>query len=137
MRSRQSYKQKLDLERAELVAEGLISERYAGLSSIEFRMIYYKRGMETVLMKRTLSFSPCDYAGFHLKCMEDGCTDGGYDLAPVVESLAKSGKKSIKGKIYCHGKNHSFGHASIAYEVNVQYHKPLKSKPMLSAAFKS
>ena len=74
-------------------------------------------------MKRTLSFSPADYAGFHLKCMEDGCTDGGYDLAPMVASLAKSRKKTIKGKIFCHGKSHTFGHASIAYEVNIQYNR--------------
>ena len=47
------------------------------------------------------------------------------DLAPVVAGLAKSRKKSIKGKIYCHGKNHSVGHASIAYEVNIRYAKPV------------
>jgi hypothetical protein len=123
MRHRQSYKEKRELEKATLVASGLVSERHAGVSSIEFRMIYYKRGLDAVLMKRTLSYSPADYAGFHLKCMEDGCTDGGYDLAPVVAGLAKSRKKSVKGKIFCHGTNHSLGHASIAYEVNIQYSK--------------
>ena len=48
---------------------------------------------------------------------------GGFDLAPVVAGLAKTHKKSIKGKLFCHGKNHTIGHASIAYEVNIQYHK--------------
>ena len=123
MRYRQSYKEKRELEKAALVATGLVSERYAGLSSIEFRMTYYRIGIASVLMTRTLSFSPTDYAGFHLKCMEEGCVDGGFDLAPVVASLAKSRKKSIKGKLFCRGKNHTLGHASIAYEVNVQYSK--------------
>jgi len=123
MRHRQSYKEKMGLEKAALAAAGLISERHVGVSSVEFRMVYYKRGVDVVLMKRTLSFSSTDYAGFHLKCMEDGCTDGGYDLSPVVAGLAKSRKKSVKGKIFCRGKNHPIGHASIAYEVSIQYSK--------------
>ena len=126
MNQRQSYRQKLELERTALAALGLISERYAGVSKIEFSMTYYRRGIDAVLMTRTLSFSPADYAGFHLKCMEEGCTGGGFDLAPVVTSLAKANKKTTRGKAYCHGMNHTFGHASIAYEVNIQYHKHVK-----------
>jgi hypothetical protein len=126
MNHRQSYRQKLELERVALAALGLISERYAGVSKIEFHMTYYQRGLNAVLMTRTLSFSPADYAGFHMKCMQDGCTGGGFELAPVVAGLAKSHKKTSKGKAYCHGKNHAFGHASIDYEVNVQYHRQAK-----------
>jgi len=123
MRYRQSYKEKLELEKAAMVATGLVSERYAGVSGIEFHMTYYQRGLQPVLMERTLSFLPANYAGFHMKCMHEGCTDGGYDLAPVVAGLAKSRKKSIKGKLFCHGTNDTLGHASIAYEVNIQYSK--------------
>jgi len=126
MNHRQSYRQKLELERTALVALGLLSERYAGVSKIEFLMTYYLRGLNAVLMKRTLRFSPADYAGFHMKCMEDGCTGGGFDLAPVVAGLARAHKKTTKGKVYCHGMNHTFGHASMAYEVNIQYHKQAK-----------
>ena len=126
MNHRQSFRQKQELESNALVALGLISERYAGVSKIEFRMTYYQRGLDTVLMKRTRSFSPADYAGFHMKCMEDGCTDGGFDLTPVVAGLAKTRKKSIKGKLFCHGKNQTIGHASIAYEVNIEYNKQVK-----------
>jgi len=123
MRYRQSYKEKLELEKAAMIAVGLVSERYAGVSGIEFHMIYYQRGLQPVLMERTLSFLPENYAGFHMKCMHEGCTDGGYDLAPVVAGLAKSRKKSIKGKLFCHGTNDTLGHGSIAYEVNIQYSK--------------
>lgn len=126
MNHRQSYRQKLELERTALAALGLLSDRYAGVSKIEFLMTYYLRGLNAVLMKRTLRFSPADYAGFHMKCMEDGCTGGGFDLAPVVAGLAKSHKKTTKGKVYCHGMNHTFGHASMDYEVNIQYHKQVK-----------
>jgi hypothetical protein len=131
MRYRQSYKEKMGLEKAALAAAGLVSEHYSGISNIEFRMTYYRRGLNAVLMTRTLSFSPADYAGFHLKCMEDGCTGGGFDLAPAVAGLAKSGKKSIKGKIFCHGSNQTIGHASMAYEVNIQYKKQYKKSSEL------
>ena len=123
MRYRQSYKEKQELERAAMVAVGLVSERYAGVSGIEFHMIYYQRGLQPVLMERTLRFLPANYAGFHMKCLHEGCTDGGYDLAPVVAGLAKARKKSIKGKLFCHGTNDTLGHASIAYEVNIEYIK--------------
>jgi hypothetical protein len=128
MRYRQSYKQKLELERAALVAAGLVSERYSVVSRIEFHMTYYQRALDPVLMERTLSFLPANYASFHMKCMHEGCTDGGYDLAPVVAGLVKYRKKSIKGKIFCRGTNDSLGHASIAYEVNIQYNKQAQAK---------
>lgn len=130
MRHKETHKEKIEKEKAALVAAGLVSERHAGVASIEFCMTYYKRGMDTVLMKRTLSFSPADYAGFHLKCMEDGCTGGGFDLAPVVAGLARARKRSSKGKLFCHGTSHPLGHASIAYEVKIQYGKQ-PARPVL------
>ena len=126
MRYRQSYKEKLALEKAAQVAAGLVSERYSGVSSIDFHMTYFQRSLSPILMERTLSFLPANYCSFHLKCVHDGCTDGGYDLAPVVARLAKSRKKSTTGRIFCHGTNDTFGHASIAYEVNIQYNKQVK-----------
>jgi hypothetical protein len=126
MRYMQSYKEKQEAERAVVVAAGLVSERYTDVSSIELQLTYYQRGMQSVLMKRTMSFFPASYATFHMKCMHEGCTGGGYDLTPVVTDLAKSRKKSTKGKIVCRGKNGTHGHASIAYEINVQYNKQAK-----------
>jgi hypothetical protein len=61
-----------------------------------------------------------------MKCVHDGCTNGGYDLAPVVAGLVESRKNAIKGKIFCRGTNDTFGHASLAYEVNIQYNKQAK-----------
>jgi hypothetical protein len=127
MNYRQSYKEKLELERASLLAAGLVSERYSGVSSIVLHMTYYQRSLlDQILMKRTLSFLPTNYACFHMKCMKDKCNNGGFDLAPVVAGLVKTRKKSIKGKILCQGTNETRGHASISYEVNIQYNKKVK-----------
>jgi len=127
MRYKVSYREKQEQERAAQAAAGLVSERYAGVSSIKFRMTYYYRALDPVLMKRTLSFSPANYASFHMKCMQEGCTGGGYDLAPVVADLARSRKRSIRGKIFCHGTNDTIGHGSIDYEVNIQYDRQGKA----------
>jgi len=124
MNHRQNYRQKHNLEMTALAALGLVSERHAGVSNIELRMTYYQRGLDSVLMKRTLSFLPADYANFHVECVKDGCTGGGFDLGPVVAGLAKSRKKSVTGRLYCRGKEQSAGHAHIAYEVSILYSKP-------------
>jgi hypothetical protein len=129
MQYNQSYKQKLDEEKAALAANGLVSERYSGVSSIEVRMTYYHRSVDPVLMERTLSFLPAHYASFHMKCEQEGCANGGYDLTQIIAGMARSRKKSAKGRIFCHGTNDTIGHASIAYEVSMQFARQVKEKP--------
>ena len=128
MALKQNYKEKLELKKNIMLAAGLVSERFPAVSNIMFRMTYYQRTADPVLMKRTISFSPTNYACFHLECMREECTDGGFDLAPVVAGLVKNNKKSVSGKIVCNGKSEDLrhGHASIAYEVSVQYNKTAK-----------
>jgi hypothetical protein len=128
MAYRQNYKEKLELTRLSMLAVGLVSERFPGVSSIVFHMTYYQSTLDPVLMKRTLSFLPANYACFHMDCMREECTNGGFDLAPVVAGLVKDRKKSVKGNIFCKGKNETLrlGHARIAYEVSIQYSKQVK-----------
>ncbi len=121
--NKQSYMEKQELRKNAMLAAGLVSERFPGVSSIVLSLTYYQRTSDPVLMKRTVSFFPTHYACFHLDCMREECTHGGFDLTPVITSLIKNRKKSIQGKIVCSGKveNRRPGHASIAYEVSVQY----------------
>ncbi len=108
-----------------MLASGLVADRMPEVSSIVFRMTYYQRTAGPVLMKRTVNFLPCDYACFHMDCMREECVNGGFDLTPVVTGLVKNHKKSTRGNIYCRGKSETlrFGHASIAYEVSIEYNK--------------
>jgi len=128
MSNKQNYREKLELKKNTMLAAGLVSERYPEVSSIVFHMTYYQKTADPVLMTRTVNFIPAHYACFHMECMKDECSDGGFDLAPVVAGLVKGRCKSVKGKIVCSGKNESLsvGHASIAYEVNIQYNKQSK-----------
>ena len=128
MALKQNYKEKLELKRNTMLAAGLVSERFPGVSTIMFRMTYYQKTADPVLMTRTVSFFPTNYACFHMECMREECTDGGFDLLPVVTGLVKHNKKSVSGKIVCSGKNDDLrhGHASIAYEISIQYAKSAK-----------
>jgi hypothetical protein len=127
--NKQSYIEKQELKKKSLLAAGLVSERMPTVSSIVLRMTYLQRATyEPVLMKRTVHFRPTDYACFHMDCMREECTNGGFDLTSVITGLVKSRKKSVAGKIACSGKSEGLrlGHASIAYEVSIEYHKQRK-----------
>jgi len=90
MALKQNYKEKLELKKNAMLAAGLVSERYPAVSSIMFRMTYYQRTADPVLMTRTMSFSPTNYACFYLECMREECCDGGFDLTPVVTIWLKT-----------------------------------------------
>ncbi len=111
-----------------MLAAGLISERYPRVASIVFRMTYYQKTSDPVLMIRTVNYLPTDYACFRMDCMREECMNGGFELAPIIDGLVKSNKKTVKGKIACNGKSDTLrlGHASIAYEVLIQYNKQPK-----------
>jgi hypothetical protein len=125
---RQSYREQQELKRNAMLATGLIADRFPGVSRIAFRLTYYQRTVDPVLMTRVVSFIPADCAYFRLGCMREGCTNGGFDLAPVVAGMVKSSRTSGKGRIVCRGKSENAGpvHASLAYEVSIEYGGPAK-----------
>jgi len=128
MTSKQRYQDKMDQKKTIMLEAGLVADRYPEVASIVFNMTYYQNSAAPVLMTRTLNFYPTNYACFHMECMREECTNGGFDLAPVVADLVKHRKKSVKGKLKCNGNNAELraGHASNAYEISIQYNKPVK-----------
>jgi hypothetical protein len=123
MLRKQSYLEKQERKQKAMQAAGLISDRFPGVASIAFRLTYYQKTSVPVLMTRTVNFFPANYACFRLDCMRDECTNGGFDLSPVVASLVKGRKTSGTGKLTCAGRDKALhqGHASIAYEVSIAY----------------
>ena len=128
MTHRQNHLERQELIRKKKFDAGLVSDRFPEVSEIVLRMTYYQRGSRPVLMVRTMSFLPTDYAYFHMDCVREECTNGGFDLAPVVTGLIKDHKKKVTGKISCTGKNETLAprHASIAYEVSIQSNRQAK-----------
>lgn len=123
MLRRQSYLDKQERKKNAMIAAGLVSERYPDVLSIAFQITYYQKTSVPVLMTRTVNFLPGNYASFHLDCMREECSNGGFDLTPIVAGLVKDRKRSARGNITCRGKDAVLrhGHASISYEVKIEY----------------
>lgn len=103
------------------LAAGVISERYPQVEALTMGITYYRGPQNSVVMVRTINFFPTSDAYFDMPCLIKDCTNGGFDLTKTVDELIKSGRKSKCGKMPCRGKDPS--HASIAYEITVQYKK--------------
>jgi len=125
MTSKQNYMARMELNRQNRLATGLLSERFPEVSGILINMTYYQKGANPVLMLRTIHVRPSDSAYFNMDCLIKGCVDGGFDLTSVIKKMVKDRKKTGKGKLVCHGKTDadSLNHASIEYDIEIQFGK--------------
>ena len=125
MAHKQNYLESMELKKQRRVAAGLVSECFPEVSDIVIHMTYYRKGVNPILMVRTVNFWPSLYAYFNMDCMIKGCIDGGFDLTSVISKMIKNHKKSEKGKLLCNGNIDTLAsdHASIAYEITIKYNK--------------
>lgn len=123
MTNRQNYIARMELNKKNKLAAGLVSELFPGISGMVINMTYYHKGENPVLMERTINVLPAGYAYFNMECMIKDCFDGGFDLTSVIAKMVKGRKKSEKGSLACKGKNETLdtGHASISYVITIQY----------------
>ena len=123
MPNKQNYMARMELNKQNKLASGLLSERFPGVSGMVINMTYYQKGVNPVLMLRTINVLPTDSAYFKMECLIKGCVDGGFDLAPVIRSMVKNRKKVGRGKLVCNGKTdtRTSDHASVEYEITIQY----------------
>lgn len=116
---KRNHLRKMELNRKNLLAAGLLQDRFPGVSGIVIHMVYYRKRQSSVLMERTVNFYPSGYAYFNMRCMAKGCEDGGFDLSPVIKVLVRDGKRSAKGFLSCSGPEK--GHASVEYNIRINY----------------
>ncbi|MGD0886064.1 MAG: hypothetical protein ABSA46_14560 [Thermodesulfovibrionales bacterium] len=123
--SKQNYIARMELNRQNKLASGLLSERFPEVSDIVIHMTYYQKGVNPILMLRTVHVLPVDPAYFHMECAIKECIDGDFDLTAIIAHMVKTRKKIEKGKLSCSGKTDSLpsDHASIAYEIGIRYVK--------------
>ncbi len=125
MPNKQSYRARMELNRQNRLATGLLAERFPEVSSMVIHMTYYQQGVNPVLLLRTINVLPTDSAYFNMECLIKGCVEGGFDLTPAIKNMVKTRKKTGKGKLVCCGKtdNRSRDHASVEYEIAIRYGK--------------
>ena len=125
MAHRQNYTVKLDQRKQKKIAAGLVSERFPEVSGMVIQMTYFRKGLNPVLMLRTVNVFPTAYAYFYMDCMITGCIDGGFDLSPVIREMVKKHTRLKKGTLVCSGENDGLAsdHARIDYEVTITFNK--------------
>jgi len=125
MAHRQNYTVKLDQRKQKKIAAGLVSERFPEVSGMVIQMTYFRKGLNPVLMLRTVNVFPTAYAYFNMDCMITGCIDGGFDLSPVIREMVKKHTRLKKGTLVCSGENDGLAsdHARIDYEVTITFNK--------------
>ena len=125
MPHKQNYVERMELSKQQRLASGLVSERFPEVAGMVIQMTYYHKAANPILMKRTINVIPSGYAYFNMDCMIKDCSDGGFDLTSVITNMVRHHKKSGKGKLICNGSGRditlSSDHASIAYEIKIQY----------------
>ncbi len=128
MTQRQNYAATIDLKKKQRIAAGLLSDRFPEVSGIVIQMTYLRKGLNPVLMRRTVNIFPTTYAYFNMDCMIRGCTNGGFDLTPVITDMVERHRSRKKGTLACCGKSSGLpaDHASIAYEVTIEFSKESK-----------
>ena len=89
MVSKQNYLQKREEREILKSKAGLVSEKFPGVSTIALNLTYRQRGVGLTLMKRTMHFHGGSPALFKMDCLQDECTNGGFDLTDVVKALVK------------------------------------------------
>ncbi len=123
--SRQNYIARMDLKKQRKLDAGLVSNLFPEVDGIVIHMTYLRKGYNPVIMQRTVNVFPTTYAYFNMDCMMRGCTDGGFDLTPIITEMVREHKKLKKGKLACSGENADpvSDHTSIAYEVTIKFNK--------------
>ncbi len=99
---------------------GSVGTHYPEVASIVISMMYTQRGVLKAL-PRNVHFSPSSYALFRIECLNKECVDGGFDLTQVITGMIRNRRGTAKGNLNCEGDGPSADHATIDYNVVIQY----------------
>ncbi len=100
---------------------GLLSARFPEVTGITIHMTYYQKGVNPVLMERTVNFFPGSYAYFNMECMSRDCVDGGFDFDRTIASMVRGHRESAEGELVCEGHNVSTDHSKVGFRIVIGY----------------
>lgn len=103
----------------QVLATGLMSERFPGVSSIVVT-VNYGRGTHSAVL-RTLNFYPGSHACFRISCLSKGCDDGGLDLTHSIHRMIGRRDTVAKGELSCDNKDAAIEHPHVDYQVTITY----------------
>jgi len=99
---------------------GFVAAHFPDVSCIVISMVYNQQGIAKSL-PRVVNFFPGSPAFFRINCLNKDCSDGGFDLTQILNSMIRNRREAVKGELSCEGDSTSAGHSNIVYEVAIQY----------------
>jgi hypothetical protein len=102
-----------------MLAAGLVSDRFPGVSSIVVTMDYSRGTFSAV--HRTMNFFPGSPAFFKISSLGDGSDEGGLDLTRFIHKMIGSHARSAKGAFNGDRKDPAIAHPNVDYEVAITY----------------
>ena len=103
----------------EMLAAGLVSERFPGVASIVVTM-NYNRGSHSSLL-RTLNFYPGSPAFFKISSLGGEGDEGGLDLTNCIGRMIRSSERSTKGEFRSDQRDPAVVRPNVEYEVAITY----------------
>jgi hypothetical protein len=103
----------------QMLAAGLISDRFPDVSSIVVTMDYSRGTFSSV--HRTMNFYPGSPAFFKISSMGEESDEGGLDLTRFIHKMIGSHERSAKGAFNGDRKDPAIAHPNVDYEVAITY----------------
>lgn len=99
---------------------GFVSKQYPDVDRIIVNMIYKQKGVAKPIL-RTVNFYPSSHALFRIECLTRDCTEGGFDLTKVINSMIRKHRETATGELRCAGAELPSEHANISYDIAIKY----------------
>jgi len=81
-----------------------LSELYPNITSIRLFVAFEEANAEAEPNYQQIIFTANSAAVFRLDCSREGCADGGFDYAPLIDDLVQRGEEREHSKIACEGR---------------------------------
>ncbi len=84
-------------------SDATIGQLYPDLCRIMLFVAFEQSDPESEANYQQIIFTPESGADLRLDCSRPACTCGGFDFAPLVDSMVRNGESRSHGDLYCSG----------------------------------
>ncbi len=104
-----------------------LSDLYPNITRIILFVAFEEADAEAEPNYQQIIFTPNSDTAFRLDCSREDCVDGGFDYAPYIDELIRSGEERAHGKIACEGwlgsgEGRQRCSLQSEYRIIIQYH---------------
>ncbi|NJD90594.1 MAG: hypothetical protein FIA91_03620 [Geobacter sp.] len=95
-----------------------LGELYAAVNRITLFVAFEETDAESEANYQQIIFTADNAAIFRLDCSRDNCTGGGFDFAPVIDTMMAENETMAHGRLACAG---ALSHAESSCSLQAEY----------------